>query len=326
MESLMKTMKFTALIAALLVLPQAHPTVPARAERQVAITIDDLPYTDGPCDLQQVLSITEKLLTPIRMLKVPVVGFVIGEQCQELATKQRHAILKVWLDAGGELGNHTWTHPNLNEVSPEAYEVEILRTDKYLHRLLDPVTIRYFRAPYLQDGENAESKARLQSFLLQHGYKEAPVTLNNNDWVFADAYSHALKANNTSQAKEIRDAYIPYMQSIVEFFEKRSMQVFGRECPQVLLIHASRLNAEMMPALLAMFQARGYSFVSLQKAMSDSAYRLRMRTQEVKGCPGSIAGVYPRERRSSWSPTNRPGSPSLQKQQPSSAALKSSQP
>jgi peptidoglycan/xylan/chitin deacetylase (PgdA/CDA1 family) len=113
----------------------------------------------------------------------------------------------------------------------------------------------------------------MQNFLREHGYQEAPVTLDNNDWVFAAAFSHALKTNNRAQAHAIEDAYIPYMLSTVEFFEKRSMQILGRECPQVLLIHASRLNAEMMPALLAMFQARGYSFVTIEKAMSDSAYK-----------------------------------------------------
>jgi peptidoglycan/xylan/chitin deacetylase (PgdA/CDA1 family) len=179
----------------------------------------------------------------------------------------------MWLDAGGELGNHTWSHLDINDVSLKDYEAEILRTDAEMHRLLDPISIHYFRAPFLRDGTNIETKKQMQNFLREHGYQEAPVTLDNNDWVFAAAFSHALKTNNRAQAHAIEDAYIPYMLSTVEFFEKRSMQILGRECPQVLLIHASRLNAEMMPALLAMFQARGYSFVTIEKAMSDSAYK-----------------------------------------------------
>lgn len=97
-------------------------------------------------------------------------------------------------------------------------------------------------------------KKQLQSFLKHHGYEEAPVTLDNNDWTFAAAYSRAVKENDAVLAKSIEDAYIPYMESIVVFFEKRSVEVLGRECPQVLLIHARRLNAKMMSPLLQMFR------------------------------------------------------------------------
>jgi hypothetical protein len=64
------------------------------------------------------------------------------------------------------------------------------------------------------------------------------------------------------------------MESIVSFFEQRSVEVVGREIPQVLLIHANRLNAEMAPGLIAMLKRRGYRFVSLEEALADDAYRL----------------------------------------------------
>ena len=55
------------------------------------------------------------------------------------------------------------------------------------------------------------------------------------------------------------------MESVVAFFEQRSVEVLGREFPQILLIHASQLNADLMPDLLRMFQRRGYTFVSLER-------------------------------------------------------------
>jgi peptidoglycan-N-acetylglucosamine deacetylase len=243
--------------------------------RQVAITIDDLPYADERhCDEQETLRNTRKLLDPIRAAKVPVVGFVIGERCGNLGPEQRRDLLKMWLDAGAELGNHTWSHPDLNRVSPEEFEKQILATDDDLHHTIGQLKLRYFRAPYLHDGATPEVKTQLQSFLRHHGYKEAPVTLDNNDWTFAAAYSRAVKENDASLAKSIEDAYITYMESIVAFFEKRSVEVLGRECPQVLLIHASRLNAKMMSALLQMFRGRGYTFISLDQAMSNASFRI----------------------------------------------------
>jgi peptidoglycan/xylan/chitin deacetylase (PgdA/CDA1 family) len=247
----------------------------ASGQRKIAVTIDDLPYADGGCDLSQVISNTETLLAPIRINKVPIVGFVIGEKCQNVTAEERRSILELWVQAGAELGNHTWTHPDLNTVSLDTYEAEILRTDGDLRRLLGSITPRYFRAPYLHDGADAVTKQQLAAFLHSHGYEEAPVTLDNNDWTFASAYSYALKNGNSTQMKVVEAAYIPYMRSNVEFFEKRSVQLFGREIPQVLLIHASRLNAKMMPELLAMYRSRGYQFVSLQEAMSDPVYSTR---------------------------------------------------
>jgi hypothetical protein len=63
------------------------------------------------------------------------------------------------------------------------------------------------------------------------------------------------------------------MQSIVDFFDRRAIEVVGRRFPQILLIHASELNRDAMPALLDMFRKSGYAFVSLDDALKDAAYR-----------------------------------------------------
>jgi peptidoglycan-N-acetylglucosamine deacetylase len=67
---------------------------------------------------------------------------------------------------------------------------------------------------------------------------------------------------------------VPYMESVVAFFEQRSVEVVGREIPQILLVHASEMNADLIADLLAMFRRRGYRFVPLDEALADPAYRL----------------------------------------------------
>ncbi len=117
-------------------------------------------------------------------------------------------------------------------------------------------------------GPTPEIKKRIQDFLDQHGYRVAPVTLDDSDDDFAAVYT---KAEFRERA---RREYVPYMESITAFFEKRSVEVAGREFPQILLIHANLLNADLMPDLLAMFRRRGYTFVSLDHALADPVYRL----------------------------------------------------
>lgn len=79
----------------------------------------------------------------------------------------------------------------------------------------------------LQTGPDAVTKKRLESFLAAHDYQPAPVTFDNSDWMF----SYVLQ----DQAMAERP--------VISFFEKRSVEVVGREFPQVLLIHANELNA-----------------------------------------------------------------------------------
>ena len=97
------------------------------------------------------------------------------------------------------------------------------------------------------------------------------------------------------------------MESIVAAFEKMSVQVVGREFPQILLIHASQMNADLMPDLLAMFRRRGYTFVTLDHALADPAYRLPDDYAGAAASPGSIAGRWPRESSPRRSPIRPPG-------------------
>ena len=66
---------------------------------------------------------------------------------------------------------------------------------------------------------------------------------------------------------------MPYLERMVEFFEQRTTEVVGREIPQILLLHANRLNADMVGDVLAMLKKRGYRFIGLEEALKDPAYR-----------------------------------------------------
>jgi peptidoglycan/xylan/chitin deacetylase (PgdA/CDA1 family) len=133
---------------------------------------------------------------------------------------------------------------------------------------------QYFRYPFLHTGDTKESKDAVQNFVAKHGYKNAPVTLDNNDYLFAVYYAKMLASHNLRQAEHIREEYVSYMESIFEFFEKRSAEVTGHEIRQILLVHANQLNADAIPELLAMMRRREYTIVSLTRALDEPAYSL----------------------------------------------------
>ena len=244
----------------------------AAQNRRVAITIDDLPRggDGGPRTLGGVEAITKKLLRPFREEHIPVIGFVNEGREVEFGADGLRQVLDLWLDAGADLGNHSRSHLNINKVPLAEYTADITAGESVLRAALEArgKKLEFYRHPFLFTGPTPEIKRQLQQFLDAHGYRVAPVTLDNSDYEFAALYTHP------AYTGRIRRAYVPYMDSIVAFFEQRAIEVVGYEMPQILLIHASQLNADLMPDLLAMFRHRGYRFVSLTEALSDKAYLL----------------------------------------------------
>jgi peptidoglycan-N-acetylglucosamine deacetylase len=241
------------------------------ANRDVALTIDDLPRggDGGGPDYAAIRDMTGRLLAPFREQKTPLTGFVHPGRT-ELSAPDLSRILDLWLDAGAELGNHTWSHADLNRVPVAEYEQEILKAEAFLRPLVEArgKKLEFFRYPMLHAGPEARTKLAIEQFLAAHHYRNAPVTLDNSDYMFAKAYMHPeLRARVTRE-------YVPYLESVVAFFERRSVEVVGCEFPQIMLLHANELNSRMMPRILAMFRRRGYRFISLGEALRDPAYRL----------------------------------------------------
>ncbi len=239
--------------------------------RQVSITIDDLPRggDGGGQTLDDIRKMTARLLAPFSEQHVPLTGFVHAG-VTKLTSAELQQILNLWLDSGADLGNHTYSHADLNTTPVAEYERDILKDDAILRPLLEAhgKKLEYFRYPFLHTGASAETKQEIQNFLTAHGYRNAPVTLDNSDYMFASAF---LKPEF---AARVRSDYVPYLESVIAFFERRSVEVTGHEVPQILLLHASELNSQMMPRILEMFRRRGYRFVSLADALNDDAYRL----------------------------------------------------
>jgi peptidoglycan-N-acetylglucosamine deacetylase len=249
-------------------------TVAAFAQtRQVAITIDDLPRggdSGAPLTLATARPVNEKLLDALR--GIPVIGFVNAGRLSDMSAADMQTILRIWVEHGADLGNHTWSHPDLNEVPLEEYEANVIRGEAPVTEALGHKPV-YFRHPFLHAGKDEATRRGFEAFLKEHGYRIAPITLDNSDWMFASVYAAALRSG-PAQAARIRTEYIKYMESILAFFEERSKEVTGHEVAQTLLIHVSQLNADTMPDLLAMMRRRGYRFVTLDQALTDEAYRL----------------------------------------------------
>lgn len=247
-------------------------------DRTVAVTIDDLPVVSTRRDIQNRREITKKLLGHIRKAKVPVIGFVNENKLYNAEQRDEKQIdlLRMWLDAGLDLGNHTYSHRSLNQIPIGEYEADFLKGETITRELLatKKKQIRYFRHPFLQTGRTLEIKAQFAAFLKEHGYTIAPISFDNADYIFSAAYDKAFDKKDTGLMKKVGEAYVPYMESKLDYWERQSTKLFGREISQTLLIHANFINSDYFDDLAAMFKKRGYRFVTLDEALKDEAYRL----------------------------------------------------
>jgi peptidoglycan/xylan/chitin deacetylase (PgdA/CDA1 family) len=116
-------------------------------------------------------------------------------------------------------------------------------------------------------------KAAFENFLRERGYKVAPFTIENSDYIFNQIYSDARRNKDTALMERIRKTYLDYNDGQFEFIERLASEMFGRDISQILLIHANDINADCLDEMLKRLEARGYRFVTLDHAMEDKAYQ-----------------------------------------------------
>ncbi len=272
----------SALAAALLALcplavRAAVPEAPA-ASLRMAITVDDLPVgPPGKHTTAQQREITDRLLAALTSHHVPAIGFVNESKLEVdgVVEPRRVKLLESWLDAGEELGNHGYAHLDLHRVPTGEWEADVLRGERVLRPLLESRgrKLRWFRHPYLHTGRSAEVQHQTAAFLKKHGYRIAPVTIDNGEWVYGKAYATAWNRGDQATMRRLGGDYVRYMLDVVTFYEGQSRQIVGRLIPQILLVHASALNADWLGPLLDALEKRGYRWIGLETAVEDPAFQ-----------------------------------------------------
>jgi peptidoglycan/xylan/chitin deacetylase (PgdA/CDA1 family) len=218
---------------------------------------------------------TAKLLGTLRDQKIPVVGFVNEKKLYKPGeVDERIKALQMWLDYGFEL-NHTFTHASLNQVGLKAWEDDVIQGESVTRMLLGQrkMKLRYFRHPYLDTGRDLLTRRQAEAFLVERGYRIAPITLDGWDWMFAGLYEDAKQRNDAALQQQIVKEYLAHHDAAI-IFRAISAKVVGYEPKQILLLHASNLEADHIGELLDLLRKRGYRFITLEDALSDQAYSL----------------------------------------------------
>ena len=269
--------------------PVAQKLAPEPA-RSVAVTFDDLPgNAQGDRSVAAHARITDGVLRHLREHRVPAIGFVNEDKLltDGRVDERRVELLRRWARGGLELGNHGYSHLDFHTTPVDAYIADVARGDSVTRIVLAEGgrRPRFFRHPFLHSGRTLEDRRRFEASLAERGYRVAPVTIDNQEYLFAAAYD---LAPADSVRRRVADEYIRYMEQVAEYYEQQSTALLGREIPQVLLLHANHLNADHFGRLAEMYARRGYAFVSLEQALRDPAYA----SEETYTGPAGITWLH----------------------------------
>ena len=250
--------------------------------KKVAITFDDLPYEWydpakhklDASDAKQAALVNQKILAALEKHKAPVTGFVNQLKVEQLGIEGT-AMLKPWTGGSFDLGNHLYAHKDANDLSVEEIEEEIVRGETTIGPLMKAAgkKLEFLRFPYNHTGETKEKHNAIAAFMAKLGYRLAPCTIDNTDWEFAWAYHKMLAKHDDAGIVKLKAAYLAYTSAEIDYYAALNKQVLGYEPPEIMLLHDNQLNADMIDDVLALFQVKGYSFVSLGEAESDPIYK-----------------------------------------------------
>ncbi len=239
---------------------------------QIAFTFDDLPAHGSLPPDETRMEVASKTIAALRAAHVPdVYGFVNAADLDKNPSDV--AVLKAWRSAGYPLGNHSWSHMNLNQHTVEEWEADVLRNEPVIAPLMSGEDWHWFRYPFLAEGDTPEKRAAIRSFFLQHGYRIAAVTMSFGDYRWTEPYARCKAKGDTKAVAVLQDTYLESADKNIDYYRDLSHRLFGHDIPYVLLMHIGALDAEMMPRLLELYRSRGFQFVALDQAERDEFYR-----------------------------------------------------
>ncbi|MFY9745811.1 MAG: glycosyltransferase [Acidobacteriaceae bacterium] len=204
-----------------------------------------LTFDDGPDPVW-----TPKILDVLKKYNVKGTFFVIGEEAQN-----NIGLLQRYVREGQEIGNHTFTHPDISEISQRQLELELNWTER-LFAAETGVQPLYFRPPYSIDQEPDTNDEAAPAYRIQQmGYTIIGDKIDTDDWS-----EHPHKS-----PLEITDSVL---QQLDEMKTRTWMQ------GSIILLHDGGGNrqatVDALPVLITTLRAKGYEFVPVSELMGKT--------------------------------------------------------
>jgi uncharacterized protein (TIGR02246 family) len=243
------------------------------APHSILITVDDLPIGSGafhkvPADRE---AVTRGLLAALARHHITAVGLVVGANHPTPADER---LLELWLDAGHELGNHSFSHLDYSTQGVSAYVQDVERERVWLEAFLrrHGRNLRFFRYPFLDEGDTLEKLRSMREYLKSSGQASLPVTIDNQDWSFEEPWITAERSGDAFALRTLASDYLAALRLHVTHFEAMSTALFRRAVPEILLLHANAVGAANWDGLFDWLEQSGHRFARVDEVLDDPAF------------------------------------------------------
>lgn len=252
--------------------------------KRMAITLDDLPFGyPRNLTLSEQRDAVTRVLAVLDKHQVTATVFVIGRN----VTDANRSLVDAVARAGHVVGNHSFSHRDLGVVPADDYVADIQKGEEAIKPWLKGV--QYFRYPFLRQGNTVEKRDTVLNWLASRGIAVAPVTIDNNDYVYNQ---QLVDAKAEGRAADVRDAYLDHMMKSAAYYDAKGRARMGRAVDQVLLLHMNYLNSLYLDDLLQRFRDTGWSFITLEEALKDAVYGLKYDYVGAQGA-GHLDAIKP---------------------------------
>jgi peptidoglycan/xylan/chitin deacetylase (PgdA/CDA1 family) len=240
------------------------------AAQKLAITFDDLPLNGSlPPGVTRVETAKNVLEILKKRHMPPVFGFINAKRLEGNADGAE--ALKLWA-ASEPVGNHTYSHMDLEQNAPEAFERDIEENEPALELLESNDNWHWLRYPYLHEGDTVEKRRAVRAYLKAHGYRIAQVTLDWEDYLWNTAYARCAAKNDNKSIEWLRTSYLSTASEFLDLGREQAKLIYGHEINYVLLMHLGAYSSRILPEALDLLKKKGFKLVTLEEAESDPAY------------------------------------------------------
>jgi peptidoglycan/xylan/chitin deacetylase (PgdA/CDA1 family) len=235
---------------------------------QVAITIDDLPWSGRAPSADGPSAALRRIEAALQRCRAPATGFVICD-----AAQGSRAAIPDWIRSGFDVGNHSARHLDLNTTRLEEWFGDVRRCDTQLLEHGSAYT-HYFRFPMLHQGADLATRDAVVQALRELGSSTAHVSVDTSEWLLADGYVRAQQRADFAAMHALGIELSRHVWAAVDHADSVARRKLGRRVPLVLLLHANLLIADKLLEVLEMLMAQKVEFISMRQALADPVYAL----------------------------------------------------
>ncbi len=237
------------------------------AAKKIALPFDVPPVGDSSHSPS--INRTEELIRKLKDLKLPQV-MIFANACRREDTAAVISQLKKYVDAGHLIGNHSCSHPRLDDVGFETYANDVEKGEKLLAPLIKGQ--KYFRFPYLNEGKDAKARDQMREWLRTHNYRNGMVSIDNDDYLFSFKMNKAKELGKKIDYKKVEALFIEHMMSALNFYDEQAMKAVGYSPKHVLLLHEMDATVMFLEPLIKALKENGWKIIGVEEAFADKIY------------------------------------------------------